>query len=119
MSDILSEKQSVKKILENSRYPISRLYNVNDESVTAALAALDHAIEIYGNSEICNTPERILLTDHQGSIVHTVNINGGFFDTVKIKPKVNNKFFLTGLILGLSVITLIIGYISITKLNFN
>ena len=73
--------------LEKSRKNIMSLYSFTDKDVKEACLALDNAIEIYYNYEVCNIPERIDLINYDGDIIYNIRTATGKFESIKIGPK--------------------------------
>lgn len=99
------QETTVKKTLMEARDIINSFNNIDDNSVASALSALDRALKLYGNNLPHDTPERIKILDHKGTIIHTIRVNGGFPDTVYMRPKnAYNKWLISLPLLSLVAI---------------
>lgn len=102
-------EKPVRRVLENSRDLIKNLHHMDRVSITITLESLNHAIEIYGDSNICDTPEHIALTDNRDNVVHTVYIKGGRPGTVTVNPKYIGLKTFGGFVI-VSIPILLLGY---------
>lgn len=84
---------------------ICGIYWLTDKQVKEGLLALKHARELYGELDINDVPDCILLYDNHNEMIHKIRTKEGKPCTVAIRPKQNKMLYVVGALIFIFSIT--------------